>query len=90
MTKFKKFSEFICVGYIYPLVLTLVSIIAAVAIYFYAGLELFWLINAAVVLSVVCAVWGVVFLVVITINKVIEWREERQWRKEHPNEEAYD
>lgn len=86
MTKFEKFSEFICTGYIYPMVLTVVSIIISIAIYFYTGLELFWLINAAVVLSIICAVWGVVFLVVITISKVIEWREDRQWRKEHSND----
>lgn len=23
-------------------------------------------------------------------NKIIEWREDRQWRKEHPDEAAYD
>lgn len=90
MTKFEKFSEFICVGLIYPLVLTLVAIVAAGGIFFFTGAEIMWLISACFILSAITAVWAVLFLVVITVNKIIEWREDRQWRKERPDEAAYD
>ena len=90
MTKFEKFSEFICVGLIYPLVLTLVASSAAGGIFFFSSVEVMWLIASCFILAAITAVWGVLFLVVLTVNKIIEWREDRQWRKEHPDEAAYD
>ena len=90
MTKFKKFSELICVGLIYPLVLAFVTNVTADGIFFFAGIEVMWLITAGFILYAITAIWSVLYLVIITVNKIIEWREERQRRKEHPDEAAYD
>ena len=90
MTKFDKFFEFISTGFIYPLVLSFVSIVTVVGIYFFANIELMWLVNLCFLLTAITAVWGVLFLVALTISKIIEWREDHQWRKERPDEAAYD
>ena len=86
MTKFEKFSEVVIDGFIYPVVLALVSIIAGISIYVFAGIELMWMVYVALTLCALTGIWGIAFLTVITVTKVAEWREERQWRKENPYE----
>ena len=90
MTKFEKFAEFVMTNLIYPLALTFIVMVIPVAVYFATGIELMWLVNTGGVLACITAVWLTLFLVAFTGMKIIEWREDRQWRKEHPDEEAYD
>lgn len=90
MTKFEKFAEFIMTGLIYPLALTFIVMVIPVAVYFATGIELMWLVNTSGVLACISAVWLALFLVALTGMKIIDWREEREYRKEHPNEAAYD
>ena len=90
MTKFEKFSEFVMTNLIYPLALTFIAMIIPVAVYFATGIELMWLVNTSGVLACITAVWLALFLVAFTGMKIIDWREEREYRKEHPNEAAYD
>lgn len=79
MTKFEKFSEVVLCGFIYPLILVLVADIASLSIYFFTDAEPMWLFYVTFAMLILAAVWGVVFLVVLTINKIVEWREERQF-----------
>ena len=90
MTKFEKFAEFVMTGLIYPLALTFIVTVIPVAVYFATGIELMWLVNTGVVLACISAVWLALFLVSLTGMKIIDWREEREYRKEHPDEAAYD
>ncbi|MBQ8001295.1 MAG: hypothetical protein IJ298_08905 [Ruminococcus sp.] len=90
MTKFEKFAEFIMENLVYPLALTFIVMVIPVAVYFATGVELMWLVNTGVVLACITAVWLALFLVAFTGMKIIDWREEREYRKEHPNEAAYD
>lgn len=90
MTKFEKFAEFIMMNLIYPLALTFIVMVIPVAVYFATGIELMWLVNTGGVLACITAVWLALFLVAFTGMKIIDWREEREYRKEHPNEAAYD
>lgn len=90
MTNFYRFSEFIYKGCIFPALLAFVAGVAAVATYFFAGIELMWLVNLSFLLTAITLVWGAVFMVVFAVNKIADWHEECQWRKENPNEEAYD
>ena len=90
MTKFEKFAEFVMESMVYHLVLTLIDLVVPAAIYSITGVELMWLVNTGEVLACITAVWLAMFLVAFTGMKIIEWREDRQWRKEHPDEEAYD
>lgn len=90
MTRFEKFAEFIMVGALYPLCLTFISIVIPFAVFFVTGVEVMWLFNIAVFLTCVTAIWLVLFLVSFTGVKIIDWCEERKYRKEHPNEAAYD
>jgi len=90
MTKFEKFSEFVMTNLIYPLALTFIAMIIPVAVYFATGIELMWLVNTSGVLACITAVWLALFLVAFTGMKIIDWREEREYRKEHPDEAAYD
>lgn len=89
MTKFERFDEFICTGFIYPIVLAFVSGITVVGIYFFANIELMWLVYMSFLLAAIAALWGLVFLVVFTINKIIEWREYSHnyadWSRHIPN-----
>lgn len=77
MMKFERFYEFICTWFIYPLVLAFMSGITVVGIYFFANIELMWLVYLSFLLAAIAALWGLVFLVVFTINKIIEWRKYR-------------
>ena len=90
MTRFEKFAEFVMTGLIYPLALTFIVTVIPVAVYFATGIELMWLVNTGVVLACISAVWLALFLVSLTGMKIIDWREEREYRKEHPDEAAYD
>lgn len=90
MTRFEKFAEFVTTGLIYPLALTFIVTVIPVAVYFATGIELMWLVNTGVVLACISAVWLALFLVALTGMKIIDWREEREYRKEHPDEAAYD
>lgn len=83
MTKFEKFAEFIMQGVIYPLVITFVTCLLPVVIYFTNGAEVMWLVNLGGVFACITAVWLVLFLVVFTAVKIIEWREDIRWRKEN-------
>lgn len=75
MTKFEKFAEFIMQGAIYPLVITFVTCLLPA--------EVMWLVNLGGVFACITAVWLVLFLVVFTAVKIIEWREDILWRKEN-------
>ena len=77
MMKFVRFYEFICTWFIYPLVLAFMSGITVVGIYFFANIELMWRVYLSFLLAAIPDLWGQVFLVVLTINKIIEWREYR-------------
>lgn len=90
MTRFERFAEFIMVGALYPLCLTFIAIVIPVVVFFTTGVEVMWLLNIALFLACVTAVWLVLFLVSFTGVKIIDWREERKYRKEHPNEAAHD
>ena len=90
MTKFEKFAEFVMTNLIYPLALTFIAMIIPVVVYFTTGVELMWLVNTGGVLACITAVWLALFLVAFTGMKIIDWREEREYRKECPNEAAYD
>lgn len=90
MTKFEKFAEFVMTNLIYPLALTFIVMVIPVAVYFITGVELMWLVNTGGVLACITAVWLALFPVALTGMKIIDWREEREYRKEHPDEEAYD
>lgn len=90
MKKFEKFAEFVMTGMIYPLALTIIVMVIHVAVYFATGIELMWLVNTGGVLACITAIWLALFLVAFTGMKIIDWREELEYRKEHPNEEAYD
>lgn len=90
MTRFEKFAEFVTTGLIYLLALTFIVTVIPVAVYFATGIELMWLVNTGVVLACISAVWLALFLVALTGMKIIDWREEREYRKEHPDEAAYD
>lgn len=90
MTKFDKFYEFITEYMIYPLGLAFISIIAAVVACGIMQTEIMWMFITAAVITVITALWLGVFLVAFTINKVIEWREERQYREEQEYDEAFD
>ncbi len=88
MTKFEKFSEVVMGGFIYPLILALVFDITVISLYFFAGVELMWLVYATFALCILAGIWGVVFLVVLTINKIAEFREERRWKRQQLNTEV--
>ena len=88
--KFYKFFDFSEKWYIYHLILSIASIAASLAMYIIAEIELFWLINTAVVLSIIGVVWGVALIACVIIQKVVEWREERQYWKEFSDEETLD
>lgn len=90
MTKFEKFAEFVMTNLIYPLALAFIAMIIPVVVYFATGVELMWLVNTSGVLACITAVWLTLFLVAFTGMKIIDWREEREYRKEHPDEAAYD
>lgn len=90
MTKFEKFAEFIIENAVYPVVLTLVAMLIPVAVYSIAGVELIWLANIGGVLACITAVWLVMFLIAFTGMKIIDWHEEREYRKERTNEASYD
>ena len=85
MTRFEKFAEFIMANAIYPLVLTFITGIIPIVVYFATGVELLWLVNICGVLACITAVWLALFLVAFTGTKIIDWRYERQWRAEHPD-----
>ena len=85
MTKFEKFAEFVMTYLIYPLALTFITGIIPVVVYVATGVELMWLVYTCGVLACITAVWLVLFLISFTGVKIIDWRYERQWRAEHPD-----
>lgn len=90
MTKFDKFTEFICVGYIYVLALTLVPITATLAVCFYAGMAPYWLMNIAVIFLLINALWGLTSIAVVAVTQIIDLHKFRKHRKERRDETMYD
>ena len=86
MLKFYKFYSFISTGLIYPLILTFVSGVSALIIYIFTNTELMWLVNLCFIIATIASVWSMVYLIVFTINRIIEWNIERQRRKGDKNE----
>ena len=76
-------AEFVMTNLIYPLALTFIAMIIPVAVYFATGVELMWLVNTGGVLACITAVWLALSLVAFTGMKIIDWREEREYRNEH-------
>lgn len=86
MSKFEKFAEFVMANAIYPLVLTFITAIIPVAVYFSTGVELMWMVNSCGILSCITAVWLALFMVAFTGTRIIDWLDERRWKAEHPED----
>ena len=86
MTKFESFCEFVMENMVYPLVLSFVAIVVAAIVGFTVG-EVMWVFAIAGVIVIITALWLVAFLVAFTAEKISDYRYEREWTKQHPEEE---
>lgn len=72
MTRFEKFSEFICEGLIYPLVAAFIATLCPLGALLVFNAELMWMVWVAFVVYIITGIWLVLLLICLTVTKIIE------------------
>lgn len=79
MTKFEKFSEFICEGLLYPLVAAFIATLIPLGALLIFNTEWMWSVWLAFILYAITGVWLVLLVICLIVSKVIEYREDKEY-----------
>lgn len=82
MTKFEKFSEFICEGLLYPLVAAFIATLIPLGALLIFDTEWMWSVWLAFILYAILGVWLVLLVICVIVNKVIDYREDKAYEEQ--------
>ena len=81
MTRFERFSGFICENIIYPLVVAFIFTLIPLGALFIWHTELMWAVITAFIIYAILGVWLIMLVICLTANKIIDFRENRFYKK---------